>query len=129
MTIDKTSNYMRPYSLQNGINSALQDLLHTIDDSVPVQVKNHLRKVVFEFEGHGDGIGLPCPLKETEAITALKAVEASTVAAITDLRFGIDKRDIKISVERATCFLLAAYLSTVDGMGKGDPGVNSKLKA
>ncbi|KAF6237121.1 hypothetical protein HO173_004589 [Letharia columbiana] len=121
-------NGEKPYSLQKGIHSALKDLLRTADGLVPLEVKNHLRDMTFESKGHGDVIGLPCPLKETEAVTALKAVEASTIAAITDLRFGMDKRDIRISVERATCFLFAAYLSTVDGMAKGDPNVKSKLK-
>lgn len=78
--------------------------------------------------GYADDIGLPSPLKKIEAITALKAVEASTVAAIADLRFGMEKRNIKTGVERATCFLFAAYLSTVDGMAKGDSNVKSKLK-
>lgn len=128
LTIGKMLNGEKPYSLQKGIHSALKDLLRTADGLVPLEVKNHLRDVTFESKGHGDVIGLPCPLKETEAVTALKAVEASTIAAITDLRFGMDKRDITISVERATCFLFAAYLSTVDGMAKGDPNVKSKLK-
>lgn len=121
-------NGVEPYSLQKGIHSALRDLLGTADGLVPEEVRTHLRDVSFESEGHADDIALPCPLKETEAATALKAVEASTVAAISDLRFGMDKRDIKIDIERATCFLFAAYLSTVDGMAKGDPNVKSKLK-
>lgn len=121
-------NGVEPYSLQKGIHSALRDLLGTADGVVPEEVRTHLRDVSFESEGHADDIALPCPLKETEAVTALKAVEASTVAAISDLRFGMDKRDIKIDIERATCFLFAAYLSTVDGMAKGDPNVKSKLK-
>lgn len=121
-------NGVKPYSLQREIKSALQHLLQTANGLVPLEVTNHLRNVVFESEDHNDDIGLPCALKETEAITALKAVEASTVAAISNLRFGIDKRDTKISIERATCFLFAAYLSTVDGMAKRDPNVKSKLK-
>ncbi|CAF9916540.1 MAG: hypothetical protein ALECFALPRED_010783 [Alectoria fallacina] len=128
MAVGKMSNDVKPYSLQKGIRSALQDLLRSADDLVPEEVRNHLRGMSFESESHGDDIGLPCPLKETEAVTALKAVEASTVAANTDLRFGMDKRDIKLSIERATCFLFAAYLSTVDGMAKGDPNAKSKLK-
>lgn len=121
-------NDVNPYSLQSGIHSALRDLLQAADGLVTPQVRDHLRDVTFGSSGYGDDIGLPCPLKETEAVMALKAVEASTVAAITDLRFGTDKRDIRISIERATCFLFAAYLSTVNGMAKGDPNVNSKLK-
>lgn len=121
-------NGFNPYSLQSGIDSALRDLLQAADGLVTPEVRNHLQDVSFDSSGYGDDIGLPCPLKETEAVTVLKAVEASTVAALTDLRFGIDKRNIRISIERATCFLFAAYLSTVDGMGKGDPNINSKLK-
>lgn len=79
----------------------------------------------FDSTGCGDDVGLPCPLKETEAVTALKADKASTVAAITDK---MDKGDIRISTERATCFVFAAYCSTVDSMAKGDPNVKSKLE-
>ena len=122
------SNGVKPYSLHEGIHSALQDLLQAADGLVTPEVKYLLRDVSFDSTGHADNISLPCPLKEIEAVTALKAVEASTVAAVAGLRFGMDKRDITISIERATCFLFAAYLSTVDGMAKGDPEVKSRLK-
>ena len=85
----------------------------------------HLLHVSFDPIGCGDDIGLPCPLKEAEAVTASEAVKISTIAAVTDR---MDKVDIRISIERATRFLLAAYLSTVDSMAKGDPNIKSKLK-
>lgn len=68
-------------------------------------------------------------MKGTEAVTTLKAVEASTVVAITDLRFGMDKRDIKISIGRPIFCPFAAYLSIVNGMAKWNLNVKAKLKS
>ncbi len=119
---------VKPYSLQKGIHSALQDLLQAAHGLVVPEVEKYLQDVTFDSTGYADDIGLPCALKETEAVTALKAVEASTVAAIADLRFGMDRSNIKISIERATGFLFAAYISTVDGMAKGGSNVKPKLK-
>ena len=80
------------------------NLLRASDGLVPLEDRNRLRDVAFESGGNGNNIGLPCPLKETEAVAALKAVEASTVATIIYLSFGMDKRDIRIGIERAIYF-------------------------
>jgi hypothetical protein len=72
----------------------------------------------------------PIPFKETETIAALKGVEGSVAAAIADLRYGqsAQKRNVKVSLEKATCFGCQAYMAKVDGLGKLDPGVRAKLK-
>ena len=76
------------YSVQEGIELALAQLLRSANDVIPRQVKCRAREVVFELNGRRDQIGLPCPFKETEAISALKAVGAGLVVTIIDLTDG-----------------------------------------
>ena len=84
--------------------------------------------LLFESNGQEDQTAFPCPLKETEAISALKAVEAGVLAAVADLQDGREARRISLNVERAVCSLFAAYLSMIDNMWKGDLDVKTKLK-
>ena len=88
---------------------------------------HHITGVKFQSIENESRISLPCPFKETEAISALKATEAGAVAALTDLRHGPEKESIMIGFKRAATSLFAAYTSTIDGMGKGDSNVKSKL--
>ena len=69
----------------------------------------------------------PCPLKELEAVAAIKALEACAAAAIADLRYGKTPRLIEVDVDKTACFLMSAYISTVGGMDKTDPAVKSRL--
>lgn len=87
-----------------------------------------MNDVSFTGPNGSNAVPLPCPFKETEATSALKAVEACVAAAIADLRFSSKRRKIDVDTERATCFLFSAYLSTVDGMDKANPNVLSRLK-
>ena len=116
------------YSIQDGIHAALDVLLQTANEVTLPAVKAGVHDVTFDVANNGDNICLPCPFKETEAISALKAVEAGTVVAIANLRYGEKRRKVAVDVERATCFLFAAYLSTIGGLGKQDPMVKSLLK-
>lgn len=70
----------------------------------------------------------PCPLKETETIGALKAVEAAVAAGIANERYGNQDRQLIVDLERASCYLFATYICTVKGMTKGDPNVKAVLK-
>jgi len=79
-----------------------------------------------------DAVHFPSPLREQDTMLAIKALEACAAAAIADLRCGVDpqsqyKRRINIDVDKTSCFLMSAYLTTVDGMGKQDPGVKAKV--
>lgn len=69
---------------------------------------------------------LPCPLKQCETVSALKAVEASIANAIGKIRFGFEQK-VEIDLQHATLFLFMAYLATVDGLGKLNPEVKKKL--
>jgi hypothetical protein len=80
------------------------------------------------IESDYDRVYFPIPLKETETAAALKAVEGAVASALAELKYGKADRIVKVDLERATCFLFQAYLATVDGLGKLDKGVKSKLK-
>ena len=120
-------NGVPAYSLKDGTAGALNALLQTSEQQIPKAFIDQVDKVGFRSIEKEGRISLPCPFKETEANSALKAVEAGAVAALTDLRYGQSDRTISVDFERAACFLFAAYISTVDGMGKADPNVKSKL--
>ena len=115
------------YSLKDGTACALKDLLQRSKHGIPDGISAQAQEVEF-YSVEGDArISTPCPFKETEAVSALKAVEAAFVAAITDLRYGAEARKITIDFERAVCFLFAAYICEIDGMNKAHPNVKSKL--
>ena len=95
---------VKPYSLQKGTHSALQGLFQAAHGLVVPEVKKYLQDVTFDSIGYADDIGLPCLLKETEAVTALKAFEARTVAAIADLRFGMDRDTSKSALSQPLVF-------------------------
>jgi hypothetical protein len=86
------------------------------------------QKTNVKFHSVTDRIYLPIVFKETETLSALKAVEACIASGLADVRYGRDDRNITISLERATCFGFQAYLATVGGCGKLDKGLKAKLK-
>lgn len=88
-------------------------------------VKN---KDTVSFNSAYDEVYFPIPFKETETLAALKGVEGSVAAAIANLRYGSQKRNVKVNLERATAFGCQAYMAKVDGLSKLDPEVKKKLK-
>lgn len=85
-------------------------------------------KNAVSFDSSHDEVYFPIPFKETETLAALKGVEGSLAAAIANLRYGSQKRDVKVNLERATAFGCQAYMAKVDGLSKLDPEVKKKLK-
>ena len=81
-----------------------------------------------EFTSEKDTIYFPIPFKETETTAALRGIEALVANSLADLKYGAKRRKIEINLEKTTCFLFQTYLSTIDGLGKYDPGVKTKLK-
>lgn len=113
-------------SLLAGARSALEQLLAKVKDNVPEECLPHIAKVEFSTANTGSPY-FPTPLKQTEAISALKAVEAGVASAIADLS-GASARSINVDLERATAFLFSTYLATVDGLDKSNPQVKKLLK-
>lgn len=114
------------YSVRDGAKRALEALSRKAE--LPSEILEHLKDVVFTSTTKGDCLYFPCPFKETEAASALKAVEASAVAAIADLRYGEKRRKIEVNLEKTAAFLFSTYIATIGGLGKQDPSVKSKLK-
>lgn len=81
-----------------------------------------------QFQASQDTVFFPCPFQQTEAVSVLKAIEACWAACIADLRYGARERQIIVTLERSARYLLGSYLFSIDGLGKLDPGVKTKLK-
>ncbi|TEA21175.1 Formyl-CoA:oxalate CoA-transferase [Colletotrichum sidae] len=115
------------YTVWDGSENALAALVAACQRQVPLEFVEHLRNVTFTTP-LGDTAFFPCPLKEQEATASIKALEGMAAAAIADLRFERQAaRAVEVDVARTACFLISAYLTTVDGMDKAHPNVKSKI--
>ncbi|KAF2680297.1 CoA-transferase family III [Lentithecium fluviatile CBS 122367] len=115
------------YTLLDGTRSALKHLLDRVKDQLPEECLAHIDHVDFSTANTGSPY-FPSPLKQTEAISALKAVEAGVAASIADLASESRERKINVDLERASAFLFSTYLATVGGMNKAHPKVKKLLK-
>ncbi|TID02161.1 Formyl-CoA:oxalate CoA-transferase [Colletotrichum higginsianum] len=117
------------YSVKEGSENALAALVAACQRQLPPEFLHHLQNVAFTAP-LGDTAFIPCPLKEQEATASIKALEGMAAAAIADLRHGYQaRREIEVDMARTACFLISAYLTTVDGMDKAHPNVKSKIPA
>ncbi|EFQ28570.1 CoA-transferase family III [Colletotrichum graminicola] len=115
------------YSVKEGSENALAALIAACQRQLPPEFVEHLRNVVF-IAPQGDVPYFPCPLKEQEATASIKALEGMAAAALSDFRHGPQaQRHIEVDVARTACFLMSAYLTTVNGMDKGHPNVKAKI--
>ena len=124
---DHASATTHDNTLLTGTKSALQQLLAKAKDNLPEESLPHIAKVRFSTANTGSPY-FPSSLKQTEAISALKAVEAGVAAAIVDLHNSSKSRQINVDLERATAFLFSTYLATVGGLNKSNPEVKKLLK-
>jgi hypothetical protein len=115
------------YSLLDGTRSALKHLLDRVKAQLPQECLPYIDRVGFSTANTGSPY-FPSSLKQTEAITALKAVEAGVAASIADLANESQQRKINVDLERASAFLFSTYLATVGGMNKAHPKVKKMLK-
>jgi hypothetical protein len=124
---DGTNGYSELYDLLDGTKAALEQLLAKAKDNLPQEALPHISRIHFSTANTGSPY-FPSPFKQTEAISALKAVEAGVAASIADLKDGSTPRKIDVDLERATAFLFSTYLATVGGMDKAHPKVKALLK-
>ena len=73
-----------------------------------------------KFENGSDNLIVPCPLKQTETISALKGLEALVALKLAQERFGSSDGTCTIDLEHALLFLFSTYCSSVDGFFKTD---------
>ena len=94
---------------------------------IPSEIKSLAGQV--DVHGVGGYPTIPSPWRETEAITAVKAVEAATVLALAKLRYpSSPPQTAQVDTDHATIFLFLSYLSTINGYGKWDPQSLAHLK-
>lgn len=116
------------YSVVRGAHDALQRLCNVCGNDLPQDVLSLATTVeIASMSGKGDGVHFPSPLREQDAATAIKALEASAAAAIADLRYGKENRKIRVDVDKVSPFLMSAYLTTLDGMGKADSRIKERI--
>lgn len=82
------------------------------------------------IHGVAEEPAIPSPWRESEAVTAIKALEASVALAIGQLRFPFDGGvpSASIDTDHATISLFLSYRSTVNGFGKWDKRSQPFLK-
>jgi hypothetical protein len=114
-------------TLLDGTYAALDYLLQQAAAQLPHECLPHVARTCFSTANTGSPY-FPSPLKQTEAISALKAIEAAIAASIADLKTTVPARRVNVDLERASAFLFSTYLATVDGMDKAHPKVKKHLK-
>jgi len=116
------------YSVTADAYTALEALVTTCYDELPQAALQNVREVRFTSPSpRSDSPVFPCPLKENETVSAIKGLEACVASVIADLRFGQRSRATSVDVRKVTCFLMSAYITTVDGLTKADSRVREKL--
>ncbi|KAI1743779.1 CoA-transferase family III [Xylaria scruposa] len=116
------------YSVSNNANRALKILLQASQSELPAEFFRYSKDVVFDGRSTtGDSVCFPCPLRQQEACAALKALEGCAVAAIADLQRKECRREIVVNLEQVTCFLMSAYITTLDGLDKSNSKIRDRL--
>ncbi|KAG7664326.1 uncharacterized protein J8A68_002145 [[Candida] subhashii] len=85
---------------------------------IPEELKSKAKQI--KFYNERKNLSVPCPLKQTEMISALKALEATVALAISEERYGKTEDQCKIDLQHALLFLFSTYCSSVNGFFKGD---------
>jgi len=118
------------YSVSHNASQALELLFRVSSSELPVEFAQYVQDVVFEARSAtGDSASFPCPLRQQEACAALKALEGCAVSAVADLPTpGKEpRRKITIDLERVACYLMSAYITTLDDLDKSNPKISRRL--
>jgi len=112
-------------TIESTMQKAVQTLIEDPLLPLPEGVKHLVTRTTFTNESNP--ILLPTPFRHIEAAGALKCIEGAIANLIGMERFGY-KQDVTIDLQHSTLFLLMAYISTIEGLGKQDKAVRTKLK-
>ena len=94
-------------------------LLNDSKLALPPAIQKQAHSVT--IHGHGGQPTIPTPWRETEAMTAMKALEACVVLAIAKARYPqIQAQSASVETDHATLALFMSYLSTINGYNKWD---------
>lgn len=115
----------------------LTGLVEACRDQIPDGFLQHLPHVSFNVSSVSkpaknatpvvDLPAFPCPMKEQEATASIRALEGVAAAALADVRFGPSPRKISVDVRKVACYLMSAYLTTIDSQSKTDADIKHKL--
>lgn len=122
---DASASGRETYSTLASSQEVFRNLLNDPALPLPQCVRALYDSVALQAEGRGE-VTIPSPWRETEAISALKALEAALAISLGEIRYGI-KQTAEIDIDHATVFLFMAYLSTIDGHSKFEPEAISRL--
>jgi hypothetical protein len=101
-------------TIESATRTAVQNLIEDPLIPIPAEAKRLVRQTTFLNESI-----LPTPFLHIEAAGALKCIEGAIANLIGKERFGYEQ-DINIDLQHSALFLLMAYISTIDGLGKQD---------
>ncbi|KAI0834939.1 hypothetical protein F5Y06DRAFT_145445 [Hypoxylon sp. FL0890] len=116
------------HSVSEGAKHAFRYLWKSTQTELPNEFLKYVEQVVFlKYSRTGDTVCFPCPLREQEAVAALKALEGCAAAAIADTRGATRERAINVTLERVTSFLMSAYITNIDGLDKCNPKTKERI--
>ncbi|GAP91136.2 putative caib baif family enzyme [Rosellinia necatrix] len=116
------------YSVCHNARRAMDILAQASQSELPAEFFRYIQDVVFDSgSATGNSVCLPCPLRQQEACAALKALEGCAIAAIADLQRKEPRREITVNLERVACFLMSAYITTLDGLDKSNTKISNRL--
>ncbi|KAI1766351.1 CoA-transferase family III [Hypoxylon sp. FL1150] len=115
-------------SVSEGSRDAFTHLWKSTETEVPNEFLQYVDRVVFRKSTvSGDAVCFPCPLRQQEAVAALKALEGCAAAAIADVRGPKQEREISVALENVASFLMSTYITNIDGLDKCDPRAKERI--
>ena len=116
------------YSVKGGASKALKELFKACHEQLPKKIPVSIGDVTFtSSSGKGDVVLFPCPLKQQEAVGAIKGLEAIMASALAKHRYGKKPEAISVDMMKVACFISSAYITTVDGYTKAHEEVKEYL--
>lgn len=116
------------HSVSEGARNTFKLLWKSTQTELPKEFLQYAENVMFlRYSRTGDSVCIPCPLREQEAVAAIKALEGCAAAAIADAREGKYGRTISVNLERVTSFLMSTYITNIDGIDKYNPRAKERI--
>lgn len=126
-----------PYDSVAEARSIYQNLLLSPSFDLSISITSLASQVHIHGPPPGTLPAIPTPWREAEAITAVKALEATVVLALLPILLPDHTKDVQntnidlratVDLDHATLSLFKSYLSTVNGHGKWDKASLPYLK-
>ena len=116
------------YSARVGAARAFRSLLAACGSQLSVQHTRHVGNVTFAASRPVQDVPVfPCPMRQQEATAAIRALEGIAAAALSDLRYEAVDRAIYVDMSKTACYLMSAYITTIDALDKSDPRTKGRI--